>query len=301
MTSPTWGDQRRAGDPSRFEYARVDVTVTNHGQRCPAWLYRPDRPAVPPLVVMAPGIIPDRRTVTPVARQYAVRGYAVLLFAPRHATDADGDPPGLLHPGRQAGDWAAAIDRAAESPDVDGTRPILRGRWLGGAAALAAAAERQVGAVVARSPLVDGRLLRGERPAKAFLGLFAAAVRDWLPGGDRTVPVATTDPETPALLYGSKAVDTLDDLLPEGAATRVPARSALALDGCRVDVAVDAPALLTASARDPLIPPGAVADTATDSPGATFVRHPADDLVGLAEPDRDPSLYHEFAFLADRL
>jgi dienelactone hydrolase len=292
------GTRRSRDEPSRFEYARVDLTFPSGDGRCGAWLYRPESPRRPRLVVTAPGLLPDRRAVAPVARRYAARGYAVLLFAPRHAAESEEDRASLLIPGRLARDWSAALDYAATLDDVRGRLPVLRGRWLAGHLALRVAAERRIGTVVARSPLLDGRRLRGGRPRRTTLRLLAAGLRDRLPLSTRTVPVAA-DPATPALYHGRDLVRALDRQMPDGAASRVPARSALALarlsppplDDVRV------PALVTAAAADPIADPTAVAD-AVDALGAgTLLRHPGDGLAGVGAPDRDPVLAHEFAFL----
>lgn len=296
---------RTTGEPSSFEYARVDLSFRSAGTRCTAWLYRPDRPADPRLVVTAPGIVPDRRAVAPVARRYAERGYAVLLFSPRHAAESDGDPPFLLDPRRQAADWAAALDAASEVDGVAARRPVLRGCGLAGALALAAACARHVGPVVARSPLVSGPSLR--RPPRTLARLLAAVLRDRLPGTGATIPVASAaDPETgrlpPALYHGEDVVAAVDRLSPRGSRTEIPARSALALSRLRLPdlAAVSAPALLTTADADRLVSAAAVSAATDAIPDATYLETPGDGLAGLGDPARDAALSHEFAFLADQ-
>jgi pimeloyl-ACP methyl ester carboxylesterase len=300
MRAPVAGGARRGPDePSAEAYSRVDLTFAVEGATCAAWLYRPDRREERRLVVTAPGLLPDRRTVAPVARRYAAAGHPVLLFAPRGAVGSEGEA-NLLSPGRGATDWDAALDLAGRLDDVDGSRPVVRGRGLAGLLALGAAAERRVGGVVARAPLVSGLSLRRHGPT-ALAKLLLAAGRDAVPVLSATVPAATGDPEAPAL-YGGVPPSDLDRSLPEGAGARteVPARSALALRSPALpDLAsVRVPALVTVATEDRLADPTAVSDAAQSLPDGTFLRHPGDGLSTLGRPDEDPALPHEFTFVA---
>jgi dienelactone hydrolase len=300
MRVPVAGGARRGADePSAETYSRVELTFDVKGDTLSAWLYRPDRERESRLVVTAPGLLPDRRTVAPVARRYAAAGHPVLLFAPRGAVGSEGEA-NLLSPARGAVDWAAALDRAGRLDGVDGSRPALRGRGLAGLAALATAAERRVGGVIARAPLVSGLSLRRHEPTP-LARLLGAAVRDALPGLSATVPAATGGPGSPSL-YGGVPPADLDRLLPEGAGARtsIPARSALALRSPdRPDLeSVRSPALLTAAEDDCLADPDAVSAAATALPDGTFLRHPGDGLSMLGRPDADPALPHEFTFVA---
>ncbi|MFB6169448.1 MAG: alpha/beta hydrolase [Haloferacaceae archaeon] len=300
MSAPVAGGARRGADePPAEAYARTDLTFDVEGAACAAWLYRPDRRETTRLVVTAPGLLPDRRTVAPVARRYAAAGHPVLLFAPRGAVGSDGEA-NLLSPARQTADWAAALDLAGRLDDVDGSRPVLRGRGLAGLLALSTATERRVAGVVARAPLVSGLSLRRHGPT-ALAKLLLAAGRDALPALSATVPAATADPGEPSL-YGGVGPPALDRHLPEGAGarTRVPARSALALRSPDIPDfgAVRSPALLTAAGDGGLVDPGAVSAAADTLPEGTFFRHPGDDVSVLGRPDADPALPHEFTFLA---
>jgi dienelactone hydrolase len=293
------GARRGADEPSRERYSRVETSFDAAGARLSAWLYRPDRPTGARLLVAAPGLLPDRRAVAPVARRYAAAGRPVLLFAPRGAVGSEGER-NLLSPARQATDWDAALDHAARLDDVDGARPVLRGRAVAGLAALAVAAERRVAAVVARGPLVGGLPLRRQSP-RALARLLGAAVRDALPVLSATVPAATDDPDAPAL-YAGVPTAALDRYLPEGtgARTAVPARSALALRSPDTSTlgAVRVPTLLTVARDDRVADPDAVAAAAADLPDGTLLRHPGDGLAALGAPDDDPVLSQERAFLA---
>jgi dienelactone hydrolase len=300
VSAPVAGGARRGADePSAETYSRVELSFEVDGDVLSAWLYRPDRREATRLVVAAPGLLPDRRAVAPVARRYAAAGHPVLLFAPRGAAGSEGER-NLLSPARGEADWAAALDLAGRLTDVDGSRPVLRGRGLAGLLALSTAAERRVGAVVARAPLVAGLSLRRHGPT-ALARLLLAAGRDALPVLSATVPAATDDPDEPSL-YGGVPPADLDRLLPEGAGARtgIPARSALALRSPDRPAfgSVRAPALLTAAADDRLADPAAVADAADAVPDGLFLRHPGDGLSSLGRPDADPALSHEFAFLA---
>ena len=303
------GARRGSAEPSAETYSRDSLSFTvedvdadaDANVTCAAWLYLPDRQDARRLVVTAPGLLPDRRTVAPIARRYAAAGHPVLLFAPRGALGSDGET-NLLSPDRAAADWAAALDRARQLDDVDSSRPILRGRGLAGLLALRVAADRQVGGVVARAPLVAGLSLRRHAPA-ALGKLLVATGRDALPALSATVPAATSDPDAPSL-YGGIPPAPLDRLLPEGAGARteLPARSALALRSpAPPDLAsVGAPALLTVAREDRLTDPAAVADAADALPAGTFLCLPSDGLSRLGRPDEDPALPHELTF-ADQL
>ena len=298
------GARRGSAEPSAETYSRDSLTFTvedadaDANVTCAAWLYRPDRQEARRLVVTAPGLLPDRRTVAPVARRYAAAGHPVLLFAPRGALGSGGET-NLLSPDRGAADWAAALDRAGQLDDVDGSRPVLRGRGLAGLLALRVAADRQVGGVVARAPLVAGLSLRRHAPAALGRLLFAAG-RDALPVLSATVPAATDDPSAPSL-YGGVPPAPLDRLLPEGAGarTKLPARSALALRSPALPelASVGAPALVTVAREDRLTDPAAVADAADALPAGTFLCHPGDGLSTLGRPDEDPALPHELTFV----
>lgn len=293
------GARRGADEPSRYGYSRVDLSFDVAGDRCGAWLYRPDGGRDARLLVTAPGILPDRRAVAPVARRYAAAGRPVLLFAPRGAAGSEGER-NLLDPGRAAADWAGALSFARGLDGVDGTRPVLRGRGLAGLSALAAAAEARVAGVVARGPLVGGLPLRRHSP-RALARLLGAAARDALPRLGATVPLATDDPGAPAL-YAGVPPAALDRHLPEaaGARTKIPARSALALRS-PADPAfgrVRAPALLTVARDDRLADPAAVGAAADALSDGRLLRHPGDGLAALGAPADDPVVAEERAFVA---
>lgn len=295
------GEPRRAGDPSRVEYSRVEYDVQVDGAGLSAWLYRPDHAPEARLLVTAPGLLPDRRAVAPVARRYAAAGRPVLLFAPRGAVGSGGER-NLLSPARLAADWTDVLSFARSLDGVDATRPVLRGRGLAGLAALSVAAETQVGAVVARSPLVAGLSLRRNAPP-ALARLLAAAARDSLPFASATVPAATDDPDRPAV-YAGVPPAALDRLLPEGtgARTQVPARSALALRSPPRPALerIRCPALLTVARDDRLAGPDAVSTAADAVPDGTFLCHPGDGVGSLGRPAEDAATTHERAFLASQ-
>jgi dienelactone hydrolase len=301
MARVAGGSRRGADEPSRYDYSRVDLSFGVDGDRCAAWLYRPAGGRDARLLVTAPGLLPDRRAVAPVARRYAAAGRPVLLFAPRGAAGSDGERR-LLDPDRATTDWAGALSLARGLDGVDGTQPLLRGRGLAGLTALAAAADARVAGVVARGPLVGGLPLRRQSP-RALARLLGAAVRDALPRLGATVPAATDDPGTPAL-YAGVPPAALDRHLPEGtgARTAVPARSALTLRSPAAPAfdAVRAPALLTVARDDRLADPDAVGAAADALSEGRLLRHPGDGLAALGSPADDPVFAEERAFVASQ-
>jgi hypothetical protein len=257
--------------------ARTDVRI-GPGPGRDARLYRPDRPREPPLVVLVPGLGPDA-TLRSVAGRYAEHGHAALLVERPAGTPVD---PSWIR---------RRLDRALDrGPRLDGVRgpATLRVADLAAGPALSLAATRRVGAVVARAPVLDGRRLLA-RPPAALARLGAAALRDRLRPGDRTISLrATGDGPAPTLLAAAEPG------ISDGAS--VPARSALALARHRTRVdelaGVAAPVLVAGPADDPVADDPVAAAERLPAGVGTTLRWPAGGEGGLA---------HEFAFLADVL
>jgi hypothetical protein len=257
--------------------ARTDVRI-GPGPDRDARLYRPDRPREARLVALVPGLAPDA-ALRSVAERYAERGYAALLVERPAGTPVD---PAWI--GRR-------LDRALDrGPRLDGVRgpATLRVADLAAGPALSLAATRRVGAVVVRAPALDGRRLLA-RPPAALARLGAAALRDRLSPGDRTVSLCATGPG-PALLAADAAPGGVPD------AATVPARSALALARHRTRAGdltgVAAPVLVAGPAADPVADDPVTAAERLPGDVATTLRWPAGGAGGLA---------HEFAFLTDAL
>lgn len=175
---------RGARHASRFEFSKDAADFDSDGVDCAGWIYRPDRPRTAPLVVMGPGLAAERTFGYPAyAERLAARGYAVFLFDYRRFGDSAGRPRQLVSVADQREDWAAAIDRATRVSGVDTDRVALWGASLGGGLALeVAASDYRVDAVVAQSPVVDGRALLRQHGTGALARGVAAGLADRVTG-----------------------------------------------------------------------------------------------------------------------
>jgi pimeloyl-ACP methyl ester carboxylesterase len=298
------------GGPSRYEFSTNTVTFSSAGTRCVGDLYRPDRPADPPVVVLA-GVAGGTREfgLPAVAERLAERGFAAFAFDYRTHGDSEGEPRWLVSPDRHRDDWLAALGTVRGLDGVDGRRVALWGVSLSGGLALAAAAEDgRVDAVVARVPVVDGRAsaLAGGPPSLARA--VAAGVRDRVGavvGRPSLVPVVAEADET-ALVAAPGARDSYLSMVPpdDDWPNEAPARALLALPRFRPAAVADqvrCPTLLVAGADDEVAPPDATAALADNLHEATLVRLPAGHFDVVAGRASDRALAHELAFLEAEL
>jgi fermentation-respiration switch protein FrsA (DUF1100 family) len=217
---------------------RVDVRIPTPDGELAAWLFEPaedaERPA--PCVVLAHGFtgVRDMRLENP-ARRFAEAGLAALVFDYRHFGDSDGEPRQLLDLRRQYEDWDAAIAFARGLEHVDARRIVLWGTsFSGGHVIDAAARHRDIAAVIAQAPFMDGlaQSLRIAPPIAARLILDG--LRDELRGRrkrpPRLVPVSAP-PGGYAVLSDPHVWESVPVLVPEGSTWRneVAARIALRL------------------------------------------------------------------------
>ncbi|GLB65071.1 putative hydrolase, alpha/beta fold protein [Dietzia sp. NCCP-2495] len=112
-----------------------------------------------PCVVLAHGLGGTADSgLMPFAEAFAAAGYAALVFDYRGFGRSDGQPRQVVSPARQQDDYRAAIAAAAAQPGVDPDRIVLWGCSLSGGHVLEVArGRRDVAAVIAVVPLVDGR------------------------------------------------------------------------------------------------------------------------------------------------
>lgn len=136
---------------------RLDVRFPAATAQCSAWLYLPDNPHAP-VIVMAHGLGAVRTMrLDAFAERFCQAGYACLVFDYRHFGDSEGNPRQLLDVKKQLQDWHAAIAYARSRPDVDGSKTILWGTSFSGGHVIAAGAEDgHVAAVVSQCPFTDG-------------------------------------------------------------------------------------------------------------------------------------------------
>ncbi len=145
-------------------FNRLDVQFPSGGILCSAWLYLPGLPDQPegqaprPVIVMGHGVAGVREMrLDAYAERFCEEGYACLVFDYRHFGASQGEPRQLLDIQLQLEDWASAIRFARSRKDVDGKRIILWGSSFGGGHVLAAAAaDRNIAAVVSQCPFTNG-------------------------------------------------------------------------------------------------------------------------------------------------
>ncbi len=139
---------------------RRDHEFESQGVTCRAWVYIPDKGATrpAPCIVMAHGLGGTRDAgLEPYAKRFVDAGFFVLLFDYRHLGASDGEPRQLILISRQLEDWASAIAFARRMEGVDPCRIALWGySFSGGHVLVAAARDRQIAAVSAQCPMMDG-------------------------------------------------------------------------------------------------------------------------------------------------
>jgi len=294
------------GRPSRYDFSTRGVTFDSGGTACSGRLYLPDRPTDPPVVVMAHGFGAEQSFGLPrFAERFAEAGLAAFTFDYRDFGDSEGEPRGLVSPGRQVADYRAAVDRVRRLPAVDGARPILWGTSLSGGHVLkVAAADARIRAVVAQVPMVDGRVYLRSRSPGYLLRATAAGIRDRLQSplfGPHEVPVVGDSDDVAGIVEPGAKRAYLDLLPPEADwENTMPARSLLALPRYRPiadagDVAC--PTLFLAGDRDDLIPVDRVDAAADAVPESTFVRLPVGHFDVYDGPGFESAVGHEVTFL----
>jgi len=159
-----WLGQRRMiylpsdGNPSPADYglpeAQVVTLTTEDGLALQAWLVRPTGPSTGITAIVFNGNAGHRGYRAPLARAFADRGVATLLFDYRGYGGNPGGPSeaGLMRDGRAARAWLDA------QPDIDRARIAYFGESLGTGVAVRLAVSHPPAALVLRSPytsLVD--------------------------------------------------------------------------------------------------------------------------------------------------
>lgn len=306
MTTRTPERAQRERRPSRFDYSKVTVGFESGGTPCEGWLYRPDRPVTPPVVVMAGGLGAERSFGTPAfAERFAERGYAALVFDYRNAGGSGGDPRGLVSPTRQVEDYRAAVAAARDTGDVDGGRLALWGAGLAGGHVVRVAAEDvRVSAVVAQTPLLDGRAFLRSRGVGFLAKALAVGVRDRaqsLAFDPYSVPIVGGPDEFAVLSGGRVRSDYLDLVSADsGWANETPARTFLSLLRYRPisdagDVAC--PTLLLSGRRDDVVPEDPIERAAEDLPEGTHVRLPVGHFDAYRDRTFEQAVGYQLAFL----
>lgn len=161
-------------------YTRDDTTFDSHGTSCAAWLYRPNGPERPPIIVMAHGFAAIRALrLDAYASRFAEAGFAALVFDYRGWGDSAGEPRRVLDIGGQQADWRAGVAHARTIDGVDTNRVVAWGSSFGGGHALHLAAEdRDLAAVIAQVPHISGPASAFARSPALLARLMLAALHD---------------------------------------------------------------------------------------------------------------------------
>jgi dienelactone hydrolase len=140
---------------------KTDVSFVSGGDACRAWHFSPDDSSQDrrACIVMGHGFGGTIEAgLKPYAERFADAGFHVLVFDYRHFGASGGQPRQLLSIERQLTDWACAIAFARQLRGVDVARIALWGTsFSGGHVVVAAEQDRQVAAVSAQCPMMDGR------------------------------------------------------------------------------------------------------------------------------------------------
>ncbi len=245
------------------------VEFDSDGDTIDAELRLPDDATAPPVVVMAHGFGAERDFRLPAyADRFIERGIAALLFDYRGFGDSEG-PHQLVDPFRHRADWLAAVDHVRAVEAVDGDRVALWGSSFSGGHVVETAARRDVDAVLAQVPFVDGLRTLLHLARNSGLDYPLVATRHGLVDGARglvrrsphTVPIVGP-PDEFAMLNTPGAEDGYLEIVPEDSdwENACPAHVALQVPRYRpissAD-AVDAPVFLTVATGDRIVPPAA--------------------------------------------
>ncbi len=163
---------------------REDLYFESGGERCAAWLYRPDASrwgkGPQPIVILAHGFAGTRSArLWAYAERFRDAGIAALVFDYRYFGDSTGEPRQLLSIGRQHEDWRAAIAFARTLDGIDASRIALWGSSFSGGHVVAIAAEDvRIKAVVSQTPYADGPSTLQQAGVGNIAKLTAAGLKD---------------------------------------------------------------------------------------------------------------------------
>ncbi|MGO4255394.1 alpha/beta hydrolase [Marmoricola sp. RAF53] len=297
---------------------RQTLTFDSAGTACEAWHYEAehDRLATAagrPVVVMAHGLAGTKDSgLEPFARAFAAAGLDVLLFDYRGFGGSAGEPRQVVSLEGQLADFRAAMSAAAGLPGVDRSRLVLWGVSLAGGHVLRAAADRRdVAAVVALVPMVDG--LAAARHATAshspgeLLKATALGIRGKVGSKAGRAPLMMPVVARPGEVGALTLPGALEDYLAIAGPTwrnEVAADVTLEL-GTRKPAAaarrVTAPLLVQIADFDASAPPHAAAKAAFQ--GKAEVRHyPCDHFdVFPGKPFHEAAVKHAVSFLTRHL
>ena len=198
---------------------RQRIRFDSDGVGCAGWHYPGSNGGC---VVMSGGLAV---TTGPGCDRFAARfadaGFSVLSFDPRRLGESAGEPRQVVSLRDQRRDWVAALDCAAELPEVDPSR--LAGWSFSVSAGIlieVAAASDRLAAAIAQTPNLDGpaatRNAARFTTRRALLGTMGVAVTDAVAGlfgrAPRLIPLVG-ESGSAALLSTPDAVEDTDRAL----------------------------------------------------------------------------------------
>jgi dienelactone hydrolase len=270
---------------------RTDVTFMSAGERCAAWLYRPEGATA--CVVLAHGWTGVReQRLDAFAERFARAGLAALVFDYRHFGASDGEPRSLLAIPRQLADWRAAVTFAR---GIDGIEPSAVALWgssfSGGHVIEVAARDSRIAAVVAQVPFVDGLANLSRLGWRHAMRLTVEGIRDSagaLAGRPPHMIPSVGPPGSKAVMNSPDAEPGFRALNPPGLAwpNEAAARVALRVGSYRPTrkvARVRCPILFALADDDVVTPPDLAAKAAARAPRAEVRHYPGghfDPYVG---------------------
>lgn len=303
---------RRVQAPKPAAPARTKVHFPSGGTTCAAWHYQGSNGGC---VVMAGGFAVTKEAATDLfARRFSEAGFSVLAFDYRRLGESGGHPRQVVRIDEQLADWDAAIAFASTLPGVDPRKLAL---WAfsvsGGHVLRVGAAHPELAAVVAQTPMTDGRAatasaMRFTTPL-ALLRLTGRGVIDAVGSLLRRPPVLVPlsgPPGRVAVLSTPDIADGDRALSPPGSSPwpqEVAARSALRIGSYRPGRAarrITCPLLVLVCDDDRAAPPEPAVRAAAGVALGEVVRLPGRHYAPFLE-QHEPAVEAELSFLRRHL
>ena len=265
--------------------SRSDVWFDSWGDRCAAWLYRPDGATDSvPCVVLAHGFTGIRELrLDTYAERFCQAGLAALVFDYRHFGASEGEPRQLLDIRRQLADWASALTYARALEGIDSDRVAIWGTsFSGGHVQATAARDRRVAAAVAQVPFADGLVNLPFLGLRHLMRLTREGLRDQigaLVGRPPHMIKSVGPPGSLAVMTSPDAEPGFRALVPEGlnwideAAARICLRVGSYRPG-RLASRIRCPILYCVAEDDVITPPEPAARAAQAAPRGELRRYP---------------------------
>jgi dienelactone hydrolase len=264
---------------------RHDLTFDSWGERCAAWLYRPEQAdGDAGCVVLGHGWTGTRdQRLDAYAERFAEAGFAALAFDYRNFGDSEGEPRQLLDVRRQLEDWAAALAFARTLDGIDPERIAAWGTSFGGGHVVTTAArDHRLAAAIAQVPFVDGlRNLPRLGPAHA-LRLTIEGLKDVgraMRGAPPHMLASVGPPGSTAVMNSPDAEPGFRAIVPPGSKwpNEAPARIALRVGTYRPITkagAIRCPILFQIAEDDVVTPPEFAEKAAAAAPRSEVLRYP---------------------------